>query len=469
MSSTFGGLNTALTSLWAQQRALDITGQNAANVNTEGYSRKRADMQAVVTGAVPAIHSTAPVPAGGGVAVSGVTRFRDMFLEQRAQTESGKLAARTGTAAALSQIETAFGEPGDNGLQAVLADYWAGWGDVANQPGDEAARAQLLQRASAVADTFHSVAATLDGQWTSTRASLDGAVSDANATATQVASLNQAIMRATRTGADASDLSDQRDLLVMSLATSLGATTKLGEDGAVDVYVGGGALVSGVVADQLKVTGATDPSGLAAAPVQVAFVSSNSPADVGGAVGADLGTVVDTIPAFRTRLDGIAAALANQVNAAQAAGYDLDGNAGAPMFGGTPVTAASIGVSLGDPRGIAAASVATAPPAKPSLDGGNADAAGQLGTASGAPDAAYRSMIVDLGVQAQSANRAESIQTSITAQVGAARQSVAGVSLDEEMTNMVAYQHAYEAAARLVTSIDEMLDTLINRTGLVGR
>jgi flagellar hook-associated protein 1 FlgK len=176
------------------------------------------------------------------------------------------------------------------------------------------------------------------------------------------------------------------------------------------------------------------------------------------------------IPGYRAALDTIAVNLATALNTQHTAGFDLDGNAGTPLLGSSlgPITASSITVLVTDERQVAASLVAPTA-GVPSLDGSNADAIGQLRLSTTGPDARYREMIVALGVQAAVTDRNLGIQQVITTQVDAARESVAGVNIDEEMTNMLSFQHAYAAAGRLVTAIDETLDVLINRTGVVGR
>jgi flagellar hook-associated protein 1 FlgK len=133
----------------------------------------------------------------------------------------------------------------------------------------------------------------------------------------------------------------------------------------------------------------------------------------------------------------------------------------------TTVTATNIGLRITRPQDVAAARLAP-DAAGPSLDAGNAQAAYQLRLDGAGVDAAYRAVVIDLGVQAAVVGRNREIQEVITAQVDGARESVSGVNLDEEMTNMMAFQHAYAAAARMVSAIDESLETLINRTGRVG-
>ena len=192
---------------------------------------------------------------------------------------------------------------------------------------------------------------------------------------------------------------------------------------------------------------------------------------VGGTAGGPLNALTSIIPTYRAQLDGIATELATALNDAHDDGFDLDGVRGGPLLGSAagPVTAASITVVLTDPRKLAASSIGADDGSIPgNLDRGNADKLAQLGSGVGSPDTLYRKMIVELGVQSAVSQRNLDIQAVITGQVDAARESVAGVNLDEEMTNMLSFQHAYSAAGRLVSAIDEMLDILINRTGRVG-
>jgi flagellar hook-associated protein FlgK len=166
-------------------------------------------------------------------------------------------------------------------------------------------------------------------------------------------------------------------------------------------------------------------------------------------------------------LDGVAAGLAASINGLHTTGFDAAGNAGTNLLGPVPgpVTAENLTVLVSDPDLITASSLSGAA----NTDNGVAKQIANLRQSTTGTDAQYRAMIVQLGVQAAVSDRNLGIQQVITAQVDSARESVAGVNIDEEMTNMLSYQHAYSAAGRLVTAIDEMLDQLINRTGLVGR
>lgn len=469
MSGTFAGLNTATTSLWAQRRALDVAGQNIANVNTDGYSRQRAEMRAIGGSAVPAFYSTSD-GIGGGVSADQLTRIRDVFLEGRGHTEHANYARLSTEAAALEQVETAFREPGEYGLQSLMADMWDGWEAVTNGPDTDATRAQVLQQMEALVGGLHFASASLDAQWNQTRENLTVLVDDVNAAAKSIAELNGAIQRATQTGLPANDLLDQRDLLVMKLADQAGGTVRQGKDGMVDVFVGSVTLVGGSSATQLAVAGGMDitAAGTAAGKVRVVTAVGGHTVTPDGTAAGQLSTLNSLFPNYQSDLDALARGIADAVNGVHTTGaYDKAGNPGIDVFesaDGTPITAANIRVAFDDPALIAASGLAGGA----NTDSSKADEIAQLRNKAGGPDATYRKLVVQLGVEAAVANRSVSIQSVITTQVDAARDSVAGVNLDEEMTNMLSYQQAYAAAGRLVTTIDEMLDKLINGTGRVG-
>ncbi|HET8768576.1 MAG TPA: flagellar hook-associated protein FlgK [Pedococcus sp.] len=450
--SDFASLGLGARALQAAQRGLDLSGQNISNVNTAGYSRQRLDQVAQGSSVVPSMWAAGPI-TGDGVLVRGTERIRDEFLEARAQQVHGSQALAATAQSTLGAVEGAFGEPGSTGLQSQLSAFWNAWHDVANDPTSTAPRTALLAKATQLAGAFNRVADDLDQQWSDGREQLVATVAQVNQAAADVARLNDAIRSATASGVPAHELSDQRDQLVLQLGESVGAVGRLAEDGTVTVTVGGTALVSGNRASELTVTG--QPTRAAGGGAGVAWAASGTPATLGGGTAQGLLTALTTtIPTYAGALDAVAASVVTTVNAQQAAGYDRTGGTGSPLFGGT--TAGTLRVAMDDPRGVAASS---APP--PAYDGGNASAmAAHLGDATG-PDASYRSLVVQLGVESQSASRQADVQGVVLRQVDTARQGVSSVSLDEEMTNLMSYQHAYAAAARFVTAVDETLSTLM--------
>jgi flagellar hook-associated protein 1 FlgK len=474
--STFSGLNTANTALWASQRAMDVTGQNVANANTEGYSRQRVELQSMASSAVPAIWSTSR-QVGQGVNSDQVTRIRDAFLEAQAQASHATAASLTVQDHALTQVQQAFREPGDTGIQAQLSSMWAGFGDVANNPTDSGARAQLLQRSQTVVAGVRSANGALDQQWSQTHDSLQTLITDVNATASSIAGLNQTIKAATQAGQPVNELADKRDQLIMHLSESIGASTVDMGDGTYNVVVGGSTLVAGNTSLGLQLTGANDSRSTATSPLVIQTKPGGTPVRVGGTADGALTALTSIIPGYQKQLDGIAQQLATQVNTAHQTGYDQDGKAGGKFFtdgsgGDTAVTAANLTLAVTSTRQLAAATLSpgsaggTVQPdgtwSVVSSDNKMADTLYQQRLLTTGADANYNSMIVGLGVQAATTSTKLTAQSVTSTNVDASRESVSGVNLDEEMTNMLQFQHGYQAAAKLVTTIDDMLDSIIN-------
>ena len=455
--STFSGLNIGLSSLYAQRRGLELTGHNIANSNTEGYSRQRVSLEGDPGPLSPAIHSVYD-GTGNGVTVSGVQRIRDVFLESRSLRERGTEAELRGGQVMLSRVEGILAEPGDSGIQSQLSDFWAGWDDVANRPTDLAARSQLVERAKTLASGLNTAVDRLDAQRGASQEQLTATVADINGTAAAVAGYNKAIMSASRAGLSTNDLSDQRDLLVQRLGSLAGVTVRAGEAGSVDVLLDGRALVTGRTAETLVAQQTAGPVGASS----VRWSSDGAVAPVGGDAGGLLQGINSVLPRYREGLLAIGKQLDTDVNAQHAAGFDQAGAPGGDFF--ALDASGRLRVAVTDPGKVAASST-------PGGDAGGGNAlkiAGFDGAADG-PDASYRKLVVQLGVDAQAANRRVDIQANILAQLDAAREADSGVNIDEEMTSMLAFQRAYEGAARFVSAVDQMLDTLINRTGLVGR
>ena len=455
MASNFSGLSTALTALTANRRGLDVTAQNIANANTEGYTRQRADLESLGGTAVPAIWSTYRGP-GDGVVVADIARLRDAFLDARNNTEHAASGYLTNEQQVYSQIEQLVTEPSDHGLQAQLADLWASWQDVGNNPGDLATRNALLQQGKTITNSLNSRHDGLDTLFTAARDQLDALAADVNGTAAQIVGLNQAVVRANGSGVAANELADQRDKLVLHLADLTGATALRHDDGGVDVLLGGAALVSGQTVRAVTVSGARALGNQAASPVSLRWQDTGTPVTVPyGQMSSLLQSLTTTVPYYSGQLDQIAATLANTVNTQHGAGYDLSGTAGGAFFSGT--TTGGISVAITDPALVAASSTPGG-----NRDGGNADAIAGLATAATGADLSYRQLVANLGVITASVNQRADTQATLTQNTGAAVASASGVNLDEEMTNMLIYQHGFEAAARVVSTVDSMLNTLVN-------
>jgi flagellar hook-associated protein 1 len=456
--STFSGLNTALTALRAQRTGLEVAGQNIANVNTEGYTRQRAELTSLGGAAGAARYATGGA-ALGGVHVAQLSRLRDNYLDARAYTEHERQASLTRHHQVVTDVQRVFTEPSDTGLQAKLDELWAGFADVADNPAEPAARTQLLARAAIVANTLGGAVAQLADQYAAHRTQLDGSVAEVNSTAARLAALNDTVARATAAGASVNELNDQRDVLAMRLVELTGATVSRGADSSVNLTLNGAALVAGTTAHTLAAAGGPSLAGQAGDPARLVWADSGAAAGVpGGQIGAELTGLGTTLPQYAGKLDEVAAALAGTVNALHTTGYTAAGTPGGAFFSGT--TAATIAVAISDP-----AEVAVSAGAGLALDGGVGDQLASLGGAAGGADQVYRSAVSSIGILVQSTEQLAVNQNTITDQVDLARLSASAVNVDEELTSMLSYQRAYEAAARVMNAVDSMLDTLINRTG----
>ncbi|MFL6099040.1 MAG: flagellar hook-associated protein FlgK [Actinomycetales bacterium] len=465
MSSTFSGLSTALNALMAQRQALDVAGQNIANVNTPGYTRQRAELEPVVAAGRGGLYAVAQEP-GWGVMVTDVSRLADALVDARQRGAHASQANLNDVSTTYTAIEQLMNEPSTTGLSSQLTAFWAAWHDVANNPGDVSTRAALLAKAQTVTGTLNSSAQQLTSYWSTQRDQAVALVNDVNTTAQSVAQLNQQITNAKLSGGQANELSDQRDQLVLHLSELTGATSRANSDGSVDVMVGGSPLVHGPHAERLILGGATAVDQTSSTPVSFSWAGGGVASVSGGRLAASLQALNTTIPGVLASYDSVATTLASTVNAAHDTGQDLDGNPATDFFTSTgTVTAATISVAITDPRKVASA----VPSGTANLDGSLADRIAQLATSTTGADKVWSTAVSSVGVDSNRAATQATTAASVVKNADADRDSASGVSLDEELTGMLTYQRAYEGASRLLTALDQNLDTLINRTGIAGR
>ena len=461
MSGTLSSLNTAFSALRYNRVAMDVASHNIANVATEGYNRRRVDGESMGAPVVPARWSTYE-GAGSGVRTSSIVRMNDVLLDNRARTEHSSLSYLQLRATALARMESGVGEPGDSGVSAAMADFRSSWQDLANDPGGNAARGQVLARAESLAGALAAQAANVSAEMTTQRLTLQGSVAEVDTVAKELAATNRAIATAALDGVDVSDLADTRDVLGLKLAELTGGVGLLQPDGTMNVSVAGVSLVSGSTAGTLRIaTGVTAAGGPDGSPVTFAIdhgaTSTTLTADVRGEVGASADLLNTTLPAYAAGLGAVARDLADTVNATHAAGYDLDGTTGTAFFSYDPAEPAATLTVAVTARQVAASSLPGGV-----LDGSNADVIGTAGSA----EASYQRLVNGFGTEVASAQRLVRTQSLLTTQVDSAREQLSGVNLDEETVAMLTAQRAYEAAARVMSVMDSVLDTLINRTGI---
>jgi flagellar hook-associated protein 1 FlgK len=238
-----------------------------------------------------------------------------------------------------------------------------------------------------------------------------------------------------------------------------------------NVYIGNGPVVSGFDVRTVKITGPTSLDSVSStAPVVLQWTDTGTSATAGGTMGSMIDSMNTILPGISGQIDNVANTLAQTVNAVHSAGYSADGTTGQDFFAGDAngnITAASIKVAITDPAKVAFSSgnpVSADPTVAGTINNDVADKLSEVGASGTGPDQTYQQMIGQLGVSAQASSRRSDIQNSVRDQVDTERGAESGVNLDEEMTNLLTYQRGYEAASRVLTTIDSMLDQLINRT-----
>ncbi|NAZ85447.1 flagellar hook-associated protein FlgK [Kineococcus indalonis] len=464
--STFSGINMSSRALTAAQRGMEVTGQNIANVNTEGYTRQRVEQTESRAGATGMFARRGT--AGEGVEVTGIARVSDALTEAAARQDGATAAEHEAATAVWSRLEANLGENGTSGLSYQLNDMHKAFSDLGNATSAEnvlAGRTHALARATNVADTAKQVDAQVQAQWSELGGRIDLHTADVNATAQQIAGFNTAILSAGTTGVSANELLDQREKALSHLSELTGARVVGREGGMVDVYVGNTAIVAGRQAYTMTASHGTSLADVKAGTSSTTLTIEGAAAQpTSGALKATLDAVNTTVPGVSKSIDQSVKDIAAAVNAAYnpgGTGQDLFTFSGARVNGGGASEQIRVNPAV-TPSTMQDSTAGT-------VDRARAKAIGELPTTPDSPTLAWRNTVVDIAAKTQ----ASEIRADLAAQVSlksiAARDSVSGVNIDEEMTNLVSYQHAYSAAARVLTTIDQALDTLINRTGLVGR
>lgn len=458
MSNILGLLDIGRGALLAHQKAISITGHNIANVNTPGYSRQRVNL------ATSLGLTSASGQMGTGVRVSDIQRIYDQFLGSQINTESYNLGKWEAQKSSLERVEIIFDETTGFGLNQTMGDFWNAWQDLANNPEGHTERQVLVSKSEIMAETFNKISSDLNQQQNDIDSSIEGAVIEINTIAGQISDLNIKISDIEKSGQSANDLRDERDLLLKELSSMIDISSFEGDDGQVTVLVGNGRpLVQPPYS--LSLSTVTNASG----HEDVVWVDRDgNSVDItndisGGKLKGWLEVRDVKIEDYKTRLDDLASSIITEVNNLHTAGFDLNGAAGGAFFTGTSASDIAVDTNIINDVNLIAASGTGAPG-----DNSNSIAIVNLqngllmsgGTAT--YDDFYNSLVSDVGIDAQSAQMNYDHQTAMALSLDNYRESISGVSLDEEMVNLVKFQHAYDAAAKLISAVDEMMNTVMN-------
>lgn len=450
MSGLTESLNMAARAMQAQSYGLQIVGQNMANLNTPGYARRMLSLAEV------------PPGSGGGVRILGAPAQRDVLIEARLRRELPLAGQEAATADALSVVETSLGTIGSS-IDSDMAKYFDAWRSLAQNPTSPVARDALAQQGQLLARSFNDMSTRLADSAREADIQVRGGISDINDIARNIASLNASIARSEPN--DAESLQDQLGLQLDKLSELTSITVLRNEDGTANVTIGGGRAI--VVGEQQYQLAVGNAPGTGYATVSLGGVDITSELGNGGKLGGYMDVRDTMVPAYRNQLDQLAFDIAQQVNSRHTAGTDLNGNTGNNFF--TPIgavagAAAALAVDpalAGDPSRIAASQTGAVG------DNQVAEALAQLRTARVANGGtntfaeSWSNLVYRVGNDTASAKADLVSRDSIVKAVSQLRDSVSGVSLDEEAANMIKYQRAYEANAKFFAAIGDTLDTLM--------
>jgi flagellar hook-associated protein 1 len=449
MPGLIQGLEIARRALLAHQNALNITGNNIANVNTDGYTRQKAILE-------PTPSETTPDGIfGTGVQMVGLQRARDVFLDVQIRDEMGLAGRWSARSDVLQRIEGLLSEPSDTGLGSLFDGFWNAWLDLSNQPEDAAARAVVVQSGQALAEGMQQLEQRVNNTLDATDVDLNQRVDHLNSLFDELATLNTQVSAAEVGGTTDAALRDRRDLILDELATEGGATNVVKMDGSVVVRLGGRTVVEGNTVVPLATMLYNDQGHVG---TRVIFGQDRTaPAFLSGKLAGILEVRDQVLPDFMDQVDQLAQSLIEGVNRIHAAGPSHTA-----FFKGTKAGDIEVAPEVaGDSSQVNAGS---------SGDPGDNDIAVAIaalrdarslkrGTATMSDF--YRSAVAGLGSLTQQAKNMDESQSAAVQTLESQRQSIVGVNLDEELTHMVTTQKAFEAAARVFNSVSQMLDTLL--------
>ncbi|MBT9176077.1 MAG: Flagellar hook-associated protein 1 [Firmicutes bacterium] len=463
MPSTFFAFNIARRGISAHKAALDVTSHNIANASTPGFSRQQAVFSTTSPFPIAAINRPAQAgQIGTGVTISEIRRMRDSFLDYQIRPQLSKLGEWDERYAALSHVEKILMEPTESGLSRVFSRFWNAWQELSKHPTSGATRAGVVETSVTLANLLNVVAEQTEVSLSDLNTKVRMSVNDVNSIAGQIAALNRQIITHVAAGLSPNDLADRRDALLDDLARTIGFTQLTQTNGSIDVVIGGRHLVQGTLASELAV----DAGG------QVIWHGSTTASITQGQL-AGLSEAKRWLrDEFYARVNTLSVNLRDLVNTAHAAGQSLTtppSPLGADFFVIPPGSVGREARFIRVNPDIVAnhALVRARAIGAGHADGSNALAVSRQRHATSLPggtnlEGYYNSLVIALGVETQQSSRMFINQDALVNQLHNRRQEAMGVSIDEEMAAMIQFQHGYAAAARLLTTLDETLEVIIN-------
>jgi flagellar hook-associated protein 1 FlgK len=440
----------AAEALGADQGALDATSNNIANQYTPGYSREIP----VLTEAAPTVEGN--ITYGNGVVLEQIQSVRDQVLQIQISDQNQQQGSAQAQYSALQQVQSLFSDP-TTGIGADTTTFFNSISQLSTSPASIPDRQAVLTAAQTVASDFNSTEQSLDSIQSGLNQSVTQTVTQINTLTQQIAQLNVQVGQLQQLGQDPGTLGDQETQLIQQLS-QLTTVNQIQTENGLTLTTGNGTpLVVGNQSFALQTT--NGPSGMTDVSSQGQDITSSLQ---GGQLGGDLQVRDTVIPGLLSQIDTLASQFATSINAAQATGYDLNGNAGQPIFSDTAGAgaASNLTVTMTDPNLIAASSDGT--------QGSNGNVANLLAVQTQAlpsgetPVNAYANLVSQTGNLTSQAYAELTASTASLNQLNDQLGAVSGVNLDEETTNLLNYQRAYEAAARVITTVDELTQSVLD-------
>lgn len=453
MSGLFGMLELGRRALLAHRNAMNVTSNNIANAATPGYSRQQANLVSTMP-----LQNAQGFFLGTGVTVDAVYRLRDRFIDVQYRQTQGSLGSAGLKQNVLQQVEGAFNEPSDAGLQAVMARFFNSFQELATHPEEPGPRNTVIRQATALAQTFNRLNADLTRQQQNLAQDVSSRVSRINELTRSIADLNTQIGSARSAGHQPSELLDQRDMLIDQLSRLANITASQDSQGNMLVSIGGMMVAGNGASTPIQAT-------MNGGVLRVTSVGGQDVQVTGGELGGILEMHNTVIPSQLSQLDTMTNALVTRMNAVHSAGFGL-GNpppTGVALFTGT--TAATISLSAqvqSDPNLLAASADGSPGNNQNALDLFGVSTERLLDGNTTTLSQYYSRIVSTLGTTVTTVSGTARGAEMVLAQLTAQRESVSGVSLDEEMTNMIRFQRSYEAAARVISTTNELFQTILN-------
>jgi flagellar hook-associated protein 1 len=471
MSSLMGSLQNAAQALIAHQQAIEVINHNVANANTPGYHRQEAMLAAGIPTAYSVWQGIDSGEMGSGVSVETIRRLGLDFFDARYRNQSAD-ASRWGVESqSLAQVEATLDETGKDGLTAKLDAFWSGWQSLSVDPSNTTLKADLLQKSNDLANSIQGRNAQLTQIRKDQNLEITARVDEINTTADEIAQLNTEIAQLHGTNQQPNDLMDKRDVLLDRISQLTGARADAQPNGMVIVSIGGHALVSGSDTSKLSIT-------------QTALTATISWKDGGtfNATSGELAGLLDlrdnVVKNFQSNLDQLAYTLVTEVNKIHTqvvpGGNPPTNTGGLDFFTPLAAVGGSAGLIAVNPAMNTLSNILGGTQAFPE-DGEIAQQMSQLnqtaiaGLGNVSMNQYYTQKTAELGLFTKSAADFSASRSNVLKALSDQRESAQGVSLDEEAANLMKSQKAFEASSRMVTTMDSMLDKIINSMGLVGR